>query len=344
MKNTSAKFLLPFLVLSVLVLLAAFPALADTAVDEAAFPDPAFREIVREFDKNRDGVLSDAEIKAVKSLDCSGKRIRDLTGIHVFASLKTLNAGDNILTTLDVTGCTELQELICKNNPLLELDVSGAPKLQHLDCESTYLSALDLSGNPELNDLCVTNISSLTSLSLAHNPKMQKLWTLGSGLTTVNIGSCPELVAVYGRERSVFGDGYMYSDNNWKHVLVINGNATVETSGEQIPIKATSISQFTGSWELCGMITGGVSLPKERLKLQDGSPLITCVIMADKLIFSSGSDSATASISLEEDGTLKAVSYDGSVNIFVLYEDGTLSTTSSSGSTNPTTVIFTRAE
>lgn len=343
MKNTSAKLLLSFLLLSVLVLLAAFPALADTAIDEASFPDAAFREFVEGFDKNRDGVLSDSEIKAVKSMDCSGRRIRDLTGIQVFTSLKTLNAGDNILTGLDVSGCAELQELICKNNPLLELNVTGAAKLEHLDCESTYLTELDLSGNPVLNDLCVTNMSSLTGLSLAHNPKMQKLWTLGSGLTTVNIGSCPELVTVYGRERTAFGDGYMYSDNNWKHVLVINGNAAVNTAAERVAIKATSIDQFAGSWELYSMTTDGVTLSKDRLKTQDGKPLITCVIEGETLVFSSNGKSAYTSITLEADGTLRAVSYDGSVNYFILYEDGTMSTCSN-GNTDKTEVVFTRAK
>ncbi len=334
MKKSSGKFFRSLAVLSVLALLcAACPALAAVSVDEASFPDPVFREIVQGFDKNRDGTLSDSEIKAVTSIDCSGKLIRDLTGIGVFTSLKTLNAGSNLLASLDVTGCVRLQELICKNNPLLELNVTGAPKLQHLDCESTYMTELDLSGNPELDDLCVTNMFSLTRLSLAHNPKMKKLWTLGSGLATVNIGSCPELVKVFGTEKSGFGDGYMYADNGWKHVLVINGNATVDASPEVLFVRAESVQDFAGTWELYSMARDGVTYSKSELKNSDGSSLIICIVKGESITVKSADSSAVASVSIDEsDGSLKAISYDDSVNYFFLLEDGSMYTESGTGS------------
>ena len=302
------------------LLLSVCPALADTPVDEENFPDAAFREIVQGYDKNKDGIISDKEASAVKKLDCSGKGIRDLTGIQVFTKLKNLNVQDNILTSLDVSGCPELVELICKNNPLLELNVYGNAKLQHLDSESTYMTLLDLSGNPALDDLCVTNMSSLTSLSLAHNPKMKKLWTLGSGLTTVTIGSCPELVEVYGKGSTPFGDGYMYADKNQKHVLVVNGNATVITTPELNKIHAESIEDYVGKWELDSMILNGITYNKAQLKAN-----ITVVVSKDKLVLKTSNGSVTATVELaESDGSLKAISYDGSVDYFYLLEDGHL--------------------
>ena len=298
-------------------------ALANTPIDEAGFPDPAFREIVQGFDKNKDGIISDKEASGVKKLDCSGKGIRDLTGIQVFTKLKNLNVQDNILTSLDVSGCPELVELICKNNPLLELNVSGNAKLQHLDSESTYMTLLDLSGNPALDDLCVTNMSSLTSLSLAHNPKMKKLWTLGSGLTTVTIGSCPELVEVYGKGSTPFGDGYMYADKNQKHVLVVNGNATVIITPEQNKIHAESVDDYVGKWELYSMIYQGISYDKAQLKAIKIN--ITATVSKDKVVLKTSNDSVTATVELaESDGSLKAISYDGSVDYFYLLEDGHL--------------------
>ncbi len=314
------KKLLTYL-LFISLLLAACAALADTPVDEENFPDAAFREIVQGYDKNKDGIITDKETAGVKNLDLSGKGIRDLAGIQVFTKLKNLNVQDNILTSLDVSGCPELVELICKNNPLLELNVSGNAKLQHLDSESTYMTVLDLSGNPALDDLCVTNMASLTGLSLSHNPKMKKLWTLGSGLTTVTIGSCPELVEVYGNGSSAFGDGYMYSDKNWKHVLVVNGNATVIVTPEMQKVRAESVADFKGTWELYSMTLNGISYTKAQLKA--GKTNITAVVSKDKMVLKSGSDSATATIELDEsDGSLKATSYDNSVDYFYLLEDG----------------------
>ena len=303
------------------LLLSVCTALADTPIDETGFPDPVFQEIVRGFDKNKDGIISDKEASAVKKLDCSGKGIRDLTGIQVFTKLKNLNVQDNILTSLDVSGCPELVELICKNNPLLELNVSGNAKLQHLDSESTYMTLLDLSGNPALDDLCVTNMSSLTSLSLAHNPKMKKLWTLGSGLTTVTIGSCPELVEVYGKGSTPFGDGYMYADKNQKHVLVVNGNATVIITPEQNKIHAESVDDYVGKWELYSMIYQGISYDKAQLKASKIN--ITATVSKDKIVLKTSNDSATATVELvESDGSLKTTSYDNSVDYFYLLEDG----------------------
>ncbi len=305
------------------LLLSVCTALADTPIDETGFPDPVFQEIVRGFDKNKDGIISDKEASAVKKLDCSGKGIRDLTGIQVFTKLKNLNVQDNILTSLDVSGCPELVELICKNNPLLELNVSGNAKLQHLDSESTYMTSLDLSGNPALDDLCVTNMSSLTSLSLAHNPKMKKLWTLGSGLTTVTIGSCPELVEVYGKGSTPFGDGYMFSDKKQKHVLVVNGNATVITTPELNKIHAESVEDYVGKWELDSMILNGITYNKAQLKAMKIN--ITATVSKDKVVLKTSNDSVTATVELaESDGSLKAISYDGSVDYFYLLEDGHL--------------------
>lgn len=329
-----------FILLLLVLPLIACVALADTPIDEANFPDAAFREIVRGYDKNKDGIISSKETAGVRNLDCSGKRIQDLTGIQVFTKLKNLNVASNILTALDVSGCPELQELICKNNPLLELNVSGNTKLQHLDCESTYMTSLDLSGNPELADLCVTDMASLTSLSLTHNPKIKKLWTLGSGIADVTIGSCPQLVEVYGNGQTPFGDGYMYSDKNWNKVLVVNGNASVNIAPEIRKVRAESVLDFKGTWELYSMTVNGVSYTKAQLKANKTN--VTVVINKDKMTLKSSSDSATASIELDEgDGSLKAVSYDGSVDYFYLLEDGHM-VYSSSADGSEATFFFSR--
>ena len=51
----------------------------------------------------------------------------------------------NKLTSLDVSGCTSLMELVCSNNQLTNLDLSGCTALTELDCSSNQLSSLDAS-------------------------------------------------------------------------------------------------------------------------------------------------------------------------------------------------------
>ena len=312
--------------LLLVLLLAACAALADTAIDEANFPDPAFREFVRGYDRNLDGTLSTKEAAAVKDMDCSGRSIEDLTGIQAFTKLKTLNAGGNLLTALDVSGCTELQELICKNNPLTELNVTGNKKLQHLDSEGTFMRKLDLSGNPALNDLCVTDMASLRELNLTNNPKLRKLWTLGSGLTDVKIGPCAQLVKIYKTARQEFGNGYMYADKGWKTVLVVNGDARVFTTTVK-GVRAKGASDFIGDWEIHSLNVQGTTLKKSQLLDNNGNPLITCVITEEQMTMSGGGLNAVASTEFNEaDGSLRAVSYDDTVNDFYLFKDGTIGT------------------
>ena len=95
-----------------LLVLVCAAASAEAKIDEKTFPDKQFRAFVEvNFDGNKDGKLSSAEIAAVKKIDCYDKGIQSLKGIEVF---------------------TALQELICVGNELTELDVSKNTNLMRL--------------------------------------------------------------------------------------------------------------------------------------------------------------------------------------------------------------------
>lgn len=110
-------------------------------VDEKHFPDANFRSYVSStYDKNSDGVLSDAEIAEVTTMDVSEKGISDLTGINFFQYLTLLSCYRNQLTTLDVSGCTALTNLYCNYNQLTTLNVSGCTALRYLYCYGNQIS------------------------------------------------------------------------------------------------------------------------------------------------------------------------------------------------------------
>jgi len=75
-------------------------------------------------DTNGDGQISNAEAKAVISLDVSQNNISDMKGIEKFVNLDTLNCRDNDLITLDITNNTALKYLDCTYNELTNLDIS----------------------------------------------------------------------------------------------------------------------------------------------------------------------------------------------------------------------------
>lgn len=104
-------------------------------ITAANFPDNTFRAGVFEYyDKNRDGYLSAAEARAVKTMHFGehGMGIKTLKGIEYFTSLVYLH---------------------CQNNPLYELDISTLSDLKTLECQGTYIESLNISNNVYLRGL-----------------------------------------------------------------------------------------------------------------------------------------------------------------------------------------------
>lgn len=98
------------------------------ALDEATFPDAAFRTLLAETaDVNGDSRLSALELRHVSELNCSNLGIADLTGIEYFTELVALNCENNKLTALDVSKNTHLSEIYCGGNQLATLDLTGLP-------------------------------------------------------------------------------------------------------------------------------------------------------------------------------------------------------------------------
>ena len=110
-------------------------------IDEEHFPDRNFRYVVgfRTIDKNEDGYLVDEELNGVTSIFASDDDIESLQGVGYFPSLRLLMCNDNLLTTLDLTGNTKLEELNCSNNQLTSIDLGGNDALTAIDCMGNQL-------------------------------------------------------------------------------------------------------------------------------------------------------------------------------------------------------------
>ena len=80
-------------------------------------PDLNFKAYLLEnFDANQDGKISLEEAKAVIEIDCSNRKIEDLTGIEKFENLETLNCNNNLLDELDLRYNKKINRLVCTNN------------------------------------------------------------------------------------------------------------------------------------------------------------------------------------------------------------------------------------
>ena len=196
-------------------------------INETNFPDPVFRNDVKEFDLDENGWLSEAEIAQVTKIDVnalpsviaiyppppSRQKIRTLKGIEFFTQLEYLDCTSNFLTKLDISNnivltslyCggnfldvldvshnTILHSLDCSGNQLTELNVSHIPNLEQLNCSNNQISDLDIRQNKGIKDLyCSNNL--LTDLDITNNTVLNTLICNGNNLEGLNIEFAHEL-------------------------------------------------------------------------------------------------------------------------------------------------------
>ncbi len=159
------------------------------------------------WDTDGNGKLSPEEAAAVSGIDLHGyyvnsngsnsakedsEKVTSFAGIEYFTELLMFNCSHNLLTELNISGCTALYGLYCSNNRLTSLDVSKSTALIRLTCGSNQLSSLDVSDCVGLIDLsCVNN--RLTSLDVSNCVELIELNCGGNELTSLDISKCTAL-------------------------------------------------------------------------------------------------------------------------------------------------------
>lgn len=145
-----------------------------------SIPDPNFKlKIIADgVDTNGDGEIQISEALAVTELDVRSlsndpNKISSLEGIEHFSNLTELNCSGNLLTTLDVTSLSSLQFLKAYFNELTSINVTGLVNLENLWVNGNQLQSIDLSTLENLrwiyctdNQLTVLDVSALQSLEV----------------------------------------------------------------------------------------------------------------------------------------------------------------------------------
>jgi len=144
---------------------------SKTTIEMTFIPDDNFEQALIDlgYDSGElnDSVLTE-KISGIVSLNITGKKISDLTGIEDFFALRTLNCNQNKLADIDIGKNTNLLYFNCSENQLSVLDVSKNKKLRQLSCYINKISSLDLSQNVALEELhCGYN--QLTSIDVSKN-------------------------------------------------------------------------------------------------------------------------------------------------------------------------------
>ena len=151
-------------------------AIFEQITQEKVFvPDDKFEQAL--IDLGLDDVMDDYVLKIkishVEELDVSDLGIDDLIGIEGFSGLKTLNASNNQLYSLDLRGNANLGHLIAENNKIELINLSQNKDLISLELKGNNLSEIDLSKTESLILLDVSD-NELENLDLS----AVNLWTL----------------------------------------------------------------------------------------------------------------------------------------------------------------------
>jgi len=163
-----------------------------------AIPDINFKNalIAAGVDKNKDGeIQKNEEALPVKEINVFNSKISSLEGIQYFENITTLNCADNMLTVLDISKNTKLEDLFCKQNKLTVLDISKNTHLQEITCSSNQLTVLDLTANKLLGTIeCASN--KLTQLTVPNPGILTWLDCRWNKLTVLNVTGSLELTTL----------------------------------------------------------------------------------------------------------------------------------------------------
>ncbi|WP_196802953.1 leucine-rich repeat domain-containing protein, partial [Candidatus Stoquefichus massiliensis] len=171
-------------------------ALGDVEINEANFPDAAFRKYLKEsttINPDSNDTLSAEEIAKVTTISAP-LNVADLRGIEKFSNLKLLYCSSTGITSLDVSNNKKLEKLYCQSNTALTtLNVNGASALKKLDCYSTGISSLDVSNNTKLETLWCQS-TGISSLDVSSNANLTELnCSSNAALTTLNVNGASAL-------------------------------------------------------------------------------------------------------------------------------------------------------
>ena len=109
-------------------------------------PDPNFRYYLMEyFDHDGNNYLTNLDCLSIKTISCSFRGIKSMSGIEYFPNLETLFCIGNEFPELILDNHRKLKILCCFSDKLEKLVLSDCPNLVDLQCSGKNLRNLDLS-------------------------------------------------------------------------------------------------------------------------------------------------------------------------------------------------------
>ena len=134
--------------------------------------------------------------KKIQELSCNANLLTSLN-LSGFSDLVSLQCSGNKLATINTTGVTGLKKLNCSNNLLTDIAIKQAVNLEEFDCTNNKLASLDVSNLSKLKifEFGVGN-SVLKSLNASGCVLLENL-SISNPLELINLSDCTGLKYFY---------------------------------------------------------------------------------------------------------------------------------------------------
>ena len=167
---------------------------AGVPLDAAHFPDAAFREVIKQYDTDGNGVFSQQELADVTSIDgsCYTENnepvcpVASVEGIEYFTALEYLGMYGNQLKSVDLSKSPTLTGINLGNNQLTSIDLGHNTALTELDLWNNQLASVDVSYNTALTELNLGG-NQLASVDVSHNTAIERLGLSDNQLSSVDV-------------------------------------------------------------------------------------------------------------------------------------------------------------
>ena len=143
------------------------------------------------YDKNKDGILSKEEALEVKEIIVTNS-YEPIDGLENFPNIELIDVTLSYFSELDVSMCTKLKKLFCRQNKLKMLDLRANSGLEILECYDGKLEYIDVSGLKNLNSInCADN--KIKFLDIKNTPNLRLMACYNNKLMHLYLDSSPQL-------------------------------------------------------------------------------------------------------------------------------------------------------
>lgn len=184
----------------------------------------------------------------------------------------TRNSENKNLFDIDVSGCVNLEKLVCSSTEISNLDVTNNTRLTTLECANTSISRLDLSNNPflmfldckgtNINDLDLSGKEYMTNVKAQNMSNLTKVVTPeGKTLTARVQGGGSLTITDYDLNSNVILEAIPTSGNEfqgWNFNVPSQADSAKPVNGRIDKISFT----FTENLVMTAVFTGAGTTPQ----------------------------------------------------------------------------------